>query len=89
VGYFAWRTVRNSPATGPEELIGSIGQARTDLAPEGQVFVDGCHWRAENVGGDPIYAGDKVRVEGRDRLKLQVKRAEPLPPRPAWDRMLE
>lgn len=49
------------------------GEARTDLAPRGKVFVSGELWEA--VAEDRVAAGDPVEVIGRQGLKLQVRPA--------------
>lgn len=77
------RTHRRGPASGPEQIVGARGEARTDLNPTGMVFVDGTHWSAVNVGPTPIRRGDAVVVDARDGLKLKVRRADPLPGEPA------
>jgi membrane-bound serine protease (ClpP class) len=60
--------------TGKEGMIGEIGTARTELDPEGKVFVHGELWDAESVA--PIQAGEKVRiVEVLGTLKLRVEKA--------------
>ena len=62
------------PATGSEELLGSVAVARTPLDPEGQVFIRGELWRAVADTG-PIKEGERVRVVGVDSLTLRVTRA--------------
>jgi membrane-bound serine protease (ClpP class) len=62
------------PATGSEEMLGSVAVARTPLDPEGQVFVRGELWRAVADDG-PIREGERVRVVGVDSLTLRVTRA--------------
>jgi membrane-bound ClpP family serine protease len=80
--YFVTRKViaahRDQPVrTGTEEMIGKLAEARTAIAPEGQVFMSGTVWGARLAsGGGPIGLGDKVRVEAVDGLTLVV-RAEP------------
>jgi membrane-bound serine protease (ClpP class) len=60
-------------ATGKEGLIGEIGQAQTDLSPEGKVFVHGEIWNAE--AGEPIAKGSKVKVvRVLDTLKIRVEK---------------
>jgi membrane-bound serine protease (ClpP class) len=60
-------------ATGKEGLIGAIGQAQTDLSPEGKVFVHGELWNAE--AGEPIAKGTKVKVvQYLDSLKIRVEK---------------
>lgn len=81
--YFITRKViaahRDQPVrTGTEEMIGAIGEARSTIAPEGQVFMNGAIWGARLSGDDgPVQLGDRVRVEAVDGLTLVVK---PEPP---------
>jgi membrane protein implicated in regulation of membrane protease activity len=63
---------------GPETLIGARGVATTDLAPEGQVRVQGELWQARMKGG--ARAGDSVRVLAREGLLLVVERDAARPP---------
>jgi membrane-bound serine protease (ClpP class) len=53
-------------------LVGLRGEARSDLNPEGGVFVKGTLWRARSMDG-PIRSGAQVRVRGIDGLILQVE----------------
>ena len=68
----ALRARRNKVVTGQQGLIGAIGEARTDIDPEGKVFVLGELWNAHarsRVGmGDPIVVR---KVEG---LELEVEK---------------
>ena len=57
-------------ATGAAGLVGEVGVASTDLAPEGTVFVHGELWNA--AGSQPIRQGDKVRVIHVEGLRLLV-----------------
>lgn len=57
--------------TGSSGLIGMIGEARTKIAPSGQIFMDGALWQAESK--DIIKAGQKVVVEAVEGLRLTVK----------------
>lgn len=81
--YFITRKVleahKHQPVrTGTEEMIGSIGEARTAIAPEGQVFMQGTIWGARLASaGSPARLGDRVRVEAVDGLTLVVR---PEPP---------
>ena len=60
--------------TGRDGMVGEVGTARTDLAPEGKVFVHGEIWEAEAT--EPVAAGAKVRVvEVLDKLKVRVRKA--------------
>jgi membrane protein implicated in regulation of membrane protease activity len=66
---------------GPEELyrdgraaegrLARYGQARSDLAPRGRVFVSGELWHA--VADGPVAAGDRIEVVGREGLELRVR----------------
>jgi membrane-bound serine protease (ClpP class) len=57
--------------TGKEGLVGKIGVARTDLNPEGKVFVHGEIWNAE--AQQDIPQGAKVKVsEVLENLKINV-----------------
>lgn len=66
---------RRLPATGRESLVGKIAQTRTDLAPDGTVFISGELWRASSEDG-PIPSGQPVRVVAAEGLRLRVKRDE-------------
>ncbi len=67
----AWRARLQPIAMGPEALIGKVGEARTDLAPEGSVWVYGSLWHALSLDGS-IYTGEKVRVVQVEGLTLHV-----------------
>ncbi len=59
--------------TGKEGLIGEVGVARTNLDPEGKVFVHGELWNAES--GTAIPTGGRVRVvKVLDSLRLRVEK---------------
>lgn len=82
--YFITRKVieahRDQPVrTGTEELVGSIAEARSDLNPEGQVWVGGTIWSARLSGAEtPVRLGDRVRVDAVEGLTLVVH-PEPTP----------
>lgn len=60
--------------TGKEEMVGSTGQARTSIDPEGRVFLGGTIWSARLAAGSgPVRLGDRVRVEAVDGLTLVVR----------------
>jgi membrane-bound serine protease (ClpP class) len=68
----ALRSHRSRVTTGPEGLVGEEGEARTDLDPSGEVFIQGAYWSAEsNV---PVKKGDKVVVVSVSGLRLKVAR---------------
>ncbi len=61
---------RTRVTMGKEGLIGEAGEARTDIDPEGDVFVQGAHWRA--YSDEPVRKGERVVVERVEGLKLKV-----------------
>lgn len=69
------RSLQQRPAVGREALIGQIGRARTSLAPEGMVWLDGALWRA-TTDGEPVSAGQRVLVTAVDGLQLTVRPAQ-------------
>jgi membrane-bound serine protease (ClpP class) len=52
-------------------LNGAVGVARTDIGSEGTVFVNMEDWSARS--DEPIKAGRRVRVVGREGLLLEVE----------------
>lgn len=65
------RAQARRPATGAEGLVGEAGSARTDLDPEGKVFVHGELWDAEADG--IVRRGDRIKVvRVLEGLKLRV-----------------
>jgi membrane-bound serine protease (ClpP class) len=65
---------RNEPVrTGYEEMKGAIAEARSNLDPEGKVFINGAIWHARLRDGEGrATLGDRVRVESVDGLTLVV-----------------
>jgi membrane-bound serine protease (ClpP class) len=59
-------------ATTSGELIGQMGQATTDISPNGTVFVAGEQWSAESDNGEPIQNGKEVLVTAVEGLVLRV-----------------
>ena len=60
--------------TGKEGLVGEIGVAKSDIKPEGKVFVHGETWNAEATENIP--KGAKVKVlEVKDNLMLRVTKS--------------
>jgi len=57
----AVRVHRDKVDTGREGMIGLEGEAKTDIHAIGQVFVHGEYWNAWS--GEPITAGERIRVE--------------------------
>jgi len=81
-GFFAFalgaavRAQRRKPTTGLEGLIGAMAEVRSDLDPEGMVFLQGERWKARTEDA-PIRKGEPVRVLAIDGFQLIVARAEP------------
>jgi membrane-bound serine protease (ClpP class) len=64
--------------TGPEDLVGSHGEARGTLDPEGQVLAAGGIWHARLASDSgPVQPGDRVRIEAVEGLTLTVRAEEP------------
>jgi len=63
---------RNPVATGEESLVGMSGEVREAIRPPapGKVFLFGEYWNA--VSDQPIEAGTRVKVLGRDGMVLKV-----------------
>ena len=62
------------PPAGIEGLVGSVGIARTDLVPDGEVTAAGSLWRARTLGA-ALPEGTKVRVRSVSGLLLLVEHA--------------
>jgi membrane-bound serine protease (ClpP class) len=69
--------IRMMPAqTGPEKIVGKEAVARSALAPQGFVFVDGEYWSAEAEDG-PVQPGENVIVTAIKGLRLTVRKQNP------------
>jgi membrane-bound serine protease (ClpP class) len=68
------RAQRRKPVTGVEGIIGEIGEAITDLNPDGHVRVHGELWSATSIEGK-LKKGTHVVVEALENLRLTVKKA--------------
>lgn len=67
------RTVKHQPITGEAGMVGMVGKARTALAPQGMIFVNGERWRAETTEGIHVEQGQPVRVVSVADLLLMVE----------------
>src|SRR5712692_4389499 len=67
------RARKARPVTGVGELVGKVGEVRSDLKPEGRILVNGEWWKASSE--EPLEAGTKVEVVDVRGLILLVKRA--------------
>jgi membrane-bound serine protease (ClpP class) len=68
----ALRVRLRRPITGSESIIGSVAEAKTDIAPEGTVVTKGMLWRARTMETG-IAAGEKVQVKATEGLVLLVE----------------
>jgi membrane-bound serine protease (ClpP class) len=73
---------RDEPVrTGSEELVGALAEARGELDPEGQVWIEGAVWGARLADdAGPAGMGDRVRVEAVEGLTLVVRPEAPPSP---------
>lgn len=71
----AIRIQKRRTVTGGEALIGALAEARTDLDPQGKVFLRGEYWDAV-VQGKSARKGDRVRILGRRGFYLTVEKIE-------------
>ena len=67
------RTRFSTPTIGRGWMIGTMGIAMTELAPEGMVHINDAPWKAVTNRATPLVEGDRVRVVGIDRLVLEVE----------------
>jgi membrane-bound serine protease (ClpP class) len=79
----ALRVRLRRPITGEEAIVGTVGEAKTDIAPEGTVVTKGTLWRARTME-TAIEAGSKVQIMATEGLVLLVEpihehRGEPAP----------
>ena len=68
----ALRVRLRRPVPGEEGLVGTVGEAKTDNAPEGTVLTRGTLWRARTMETG-IAAGSKVKVQASEGLVLLVE----------------
>jgi membrane-bound serine protease (ClpP class) len=60
--------------SGWQNLIGKEGEARSDIAPEGRIYVEGEEWTAY-IEKEAIKKGEKIKVTGINGVKLKVEKA--------------
>jgi membrane-bound serine protease (ClpP class) len=68
----ALRVRLRRPVGDDEGVVGTIGEATTDIAPEGTVLTKGTLWRARTMETG-IAAGAKVEVKATEGLVLLVE----------------
>jgi membrane-bound serine protease (ClpP class) len=66
----------STPTIGREELVGEMGNAEADVAPDGVVRVHDALWRARTNRATPIRAGAPVRVVAVEGIVLEVEPEE-------------
>jgi membrane-bound serine protease (ClpP class) len=68
----ALRARRSKVVTGLQGMIGAVGEARTDIDPEGKVFVQGELWNAH--APSRVGIGEPVVVRKAEGLELEVEK---------------
>ncbi len=68
----AIRARRNKVVTGKQGMIGAVGEARTDIDPEGKVFIQGELWNAH--APSRVRIGEQVVVRKIEGLELEVEK---------------
>ncbi len=71
----ALRVRLRRPITGEDAIVGTVGEARTDIAPEGMVMSRGMLWKARTME-TAIAAGEKVAIKAQEGLTLLVEPLE-------------
>lgn len=66
----------STPTIGREWMIGELGEARTDIDPDGVVTIRAAPWRARTNRATPIRAHEPARVVAIEGLLLEVEPAE-------------
>jgi membrane-bound serine protease (ClpP class) len=61
----------------PTVPLGTVGVAKTPVAPSGVVHVVGEQWTARSGDGSEIASGQRVKVVGQDGLTLIVEADKP------------
>ncbi|MEM7340923.1 MAG: NfeD family protein [Actinomycetota bacterium] len=70
------RTRFSTPTIGRKWMIGEMGEAITDVSPEGTVRIRDVAWKAMTNRATPVRAGDPIRVVAIDRLVLEIEPEE-------------
>ncbi|MDP8988334.1 MAG: hypothetical protein M3N11_08320 [Actinomycetota bacterium] len=69
-------TVRSrfsTPTVGRESMVGEMGEAVVEVAPDGVVSVRQALWPARTNRATPVAAGERVRVTGIDGPLLEIE----------------
>jgi membrane-bound serine protease (ClpP class) len=67
------RTRFATPTIGRAWMVGEMGEAITDVSPDGVVSVRDATWRAHTNRATPITRGDRVRVVAIDGVILEIE----------------
>src|SRR5918996_1275869 len=67
------RTRFSTPTIGREWMIGELGEARTDIAPDGVITLRDAPWRARTNRATPIRQHERARVVAIEGLVLEVE----------------
>jgi membrane-bound serine protease (ClpP class) len=70
------RTRFSTPTIGREWMIGELGEARTDIAPDGVITLRDAPWRARTNRATPIRQHEQARVVSIQGLVLEVEPEE-------------
>ncbi len=70
------RTRFSTPTIGRKWMIGEVGEAISDIDPDGTVKIRDAAWRATTNRATPVESGGRVRVIGIDRLVLEIEPEE-------------
>jgi membrane-bound serine protease (ClpP class) len=63
----------STPTIGREWMVGELGEAVADVAPDGVVTVRDAPWRARTNRATPIRRGERIRVVAIDGMVLEVE----------------
>jgi membrane-bound serine protease (ClpP class) len=63
----------STPTIGREWMVGTLGQARTAISPDGVVTVRDAPWRARTNRATPIQKDEPIRVVAIEGLVLEVE----------------
>ena len=66
----------STPTIGRDWMIGELGEARTDIAPEGIITLRDAPWRARTNRATPIRKDEPARVVSIEGLVLEVEPEE-------------
>jgi len=75
IAWPAAAAMRQPQVTGTEGMVGTRGEALTELNPHGLVRCQGEVWSA--TANEPIPGGERVRILAVDRLHVRVTRHVP------------